>query len=336
MSNTMQRGGWLPAPTTFAEALDMATQLGDSDLVPPAYRRKPMAILIVADFAHRVGLPLLTALQGVAVINGKPTIWGDCALAVARSHPDFEGMAEKIEGDGDERRALCQVRRRGQEPTVTSFSVAMARKAGLWGKPGPWQSYPARMLAMRARLWAIRAAFADALQGIGSADELADVELAEGRPMPQPDGEVPPASPNVHHGAPPAADAAPAKPRRSRTPTGRPRGRPRKQPIVVEAAIPEPSSPLPGQHPLPPDMAPQGVPPGWAERIAAARSGDELVQVGRMVSEARLPEPEMLRLREAYAQRQRQLLPPMPGPTTPAGDAEGIEALRRRAAERAG
>ena len=334
MSNGLQRQGWLPAPETFPQAMDMAQQLASSRLVPDSYRGKPLDILIVADFASRVGLPLLTAMQGVAVINGRPTLWGDCMLAVAQSHPSWRGMSERIEGTGENLRAICTVRRDGRDDATSEFSVAMAKQARLWGKPGPWVTYPARMLAMRARSWAVRAIFADALQGVESADELADVELAEGRPMPRPDGSTVDAVP-VFSSPPPAVDDQPQRPKRSRTPTGRPRGRPRKQPVVIEAAIPVPSAPLRGQHPLPDDMAPGGQPPGWAERIAAARTGDQLAEVGRQVAEARLPDAEMARLREAYGTRQRQLAPP-PMPDAPAagGDAAGIDALRRRAAER--
>jgi len=72
--------------------------------------------------------------------------------------------------------ATCAARRK-DDPTeiVSVFSVADAKKAGLWGKAGPWQQYPKRMLQMRARGFALRDAFPDVLRGVISAEEAADI-----------------------------------------------------------------------------------------------------------------------------------------------------------------
>ena len=50
----------------------------------------------------------------------------------------------------------------------------MQKKAGLWGKAGPWSQYPKRMLQMRARSFALRDKFADALSGLLMAEEVQD------------------------------------------------------------------------------------------------------------------------------------------------------------------
>jgi hypothetical protein len=52
--------------------------------------------------------------------------------------------------------------------------MADAKRAGLAGKSGPWSQYPARMLALRARGFALRNAFADALRGLVTAEEAQD------------------------------------------------------------------------------------------------------------------------------------------------------------------
>jgi hypothetical protein len=54
------------------------------------------------------------------------------------------------------------------------FSVEDAKRAGLWGKQGPWTAYPKRMLSMRARGFAIRDCFADVLKGLITAEEAQD------------------------------------------------------------------------------------------------------------------------------------------------------------------
>jgi hypothetical protein len=54
-----------------------------------------------------------------------------------------------------------------------------AKRAGLAGKSGPWSQYPARMLALRARGFALRNAFADALRGLVTAEEAQDYPQSE-------------------------------------------------------------------------------------------------------------------------------------------------------------
>ena len=49
-----------------------------------------------------------------------------------------------------------------------------AKRAGLWTKAGPWQTYPRRMLQMRARSFALRDAFPDVLKGLISVEEALD------------------------------------------------------------------------------------------------------------------------------------------------------------------
>jgi hypothetical protein len=86
-----------------------------------------------------------------------------------------ESVTESIDGEGDNMVATCTAKRRGYEkPTVVRFSVADAKKAGLWGKTGPWSQYSKRMLQLRARGFALRDAFPDVLKGLVTAEEAQD------------------------------------------------------------------------------------------------------------------------------------------------------------------
>lgn len=121
-----------------------------------------------------VGLSPMQALQRIAVVNGRPTIWGDGALALVQASGLAEEVSERIDGDGpDTWIANCEVLRRGSSlPTIRRFSVDDARRARLWGKQGPWSDYPLRMLQMRARAFALRDAFADVLGGLYLREEI--------------------------------------------------------------------------------------------------------------------------------------------------------------------
>jgi hypothetical protein len=74
--------------------------------------------------------------------------------------------------------ATCTVWRKNSVKHTQTFSKEDAQKAGLWGKSGPWTSYPKRMLAMRARGFALRSQFADALAGLITREEAEDMPAA--------------------------------------------------------------------------------------------------------------------------------------------------------------
>jgi hypothetical protein len=99
--------------------------------------------------------------------------------------PVCESVTETIDGEGDNMVATCTAKRRGYEkPTVVRFSVADAKKAGLWGKSGPWTQYPRRMLQLRARGFALRDAFPDVLKGLVTAEEAQDYPTTPATPEP--------------------------------------------------------------------------------------------------------------------------------------------------------
>jgi hypothetical protein len=144
------------APTTYTEAFEFAQHLAKSSMVPSEYRGKPENILLAMQWGMEVGLAPLQAIQNIAVINGKPSVYGDALLAMVKGSPVCDDVIESFEGTGDTLTAVCDARRKGKAPAVARFSVADAKKAGLWNKTGPWQQYPRRMLQMRARGFASR------------------------------------------------------------------------------------------------------------------------------------------------------------------------------------
>jgi hypothetical protein len=171
-----QRAGGL-ALQSFDDAFRFAKMVAASDFAPKDFRGKPESCMLAIQHGSEVGLSPMQSLQSIAVINGRPTIWGDAALALVQSSSQCLYVREYTEGEGDNLTAVCEVQRRGYpQPTVAKFSVADAKKASLWGKTGPWSQYPSRMLGLRARGFALRNAFADALRGLITAEEAQDYQ----------------------------------------------------------------------------------------------------------------------------------------------------------------
>jgi hypothetical protein len=157
-------------PQTLGELKDYSELVANSQLVPQALRGKPADIMLALQLGDEVGLSPVQALQSVAIVNGKPAIYGDAALALVMG----SGLCENIVETCVDSVAVCRVQRRGMEEQARTFSKADAQKANLWGKSGPWTAYPDRMLQLRARGFALRDLFPDVLKGIITTEEAND------------------------------------------------------------------------------------------------------------------------------------------------------------------
>jgi len=142
----------------------------------------PEIALIRLQAGLELGLTPIWSLTNIMVTNGRPSVWGDALLGLVLRHPDCEDVIETMEGEGEKLTAVCEVHRRGRQPIKRTFSVSEAKLAGLWdrknrdGSAGMYSKYGPRMLQMRARSWACRDAFADALRGLSVIEEVRDIE----------------------------------------------------------------------------------------------------------------------------------------------------------------
>lgn len=183
------------SPQTFEQALTFAQYLADSDLVPKDFKGKPANCLIGMQWGIELGMKPLQAIQNIAVINGRPNLWGDAMLALVRASPLCEYVVEDWKPDGT---AFCKAKRRGEPEQIRTFSDDDAKLAGLIGKQGPWTTGPKRMKQLRARAFALRDVFTDVLRGMGMAEEALDASLSgEPRNM-GPADVVPPIAPTTY------------------------------------------------------------------------------------------------------------------------------------------
>lgn len=165
-------------PKTLGELEAFAKRICASGMVPPAYRGKPDDAVVAIIYGREIGLPPMTSLQFIAVINGRPSIFGDALPGIAVNKGLIIDMQERLKGKGDAMMAVCEVTRPSGTVVRQTFSVADAKQAGLWNKQGPWSQYPKRMLQWRARSWAIRDAAPHGLFGM-TAEEARDHEMSE-------------------------------------------------------------------------------------------------------------------------------------------------------------
>jgi len=176
----------LLVPQSIEQLNIVARMIADSDLAPKDYRGKPNNAAVAIAMGMELGVSPMQSIQGIAVINGRPSVWGDLLLALCRAHPLCDYVDESLEFDanGNVSAAICKASRNGNAQE-RRFSVEDAKRAGLWTKDGPWKQYPQRMLQMRARGFCLRDLFADALKGLASAEEQQDAAVVTVVSQPQ-------------------------------------------------------------------------------------------------------------------------------------------------------
>lgn len=186
----LRGGGSMKAiiPQDFDQAYRMARIIAASGTAPKSYLMKDptdlkeymsverIAVAIMAGL--EVGLPPMQAVQGIAVINGMPTVYGDARDALVEASGLLEDRLEEHELDNHGMFLWwrCTVWRKGRKtPIVQTVTRTQAARAGWLKKTGPWQDSPNRMAQERARGWAYRDAFPDVLKGLVDRNEALEM-----------------------------------------------------------------------------------------------------------------------------------------------------------------
>jgi len=148
---------------------DKFTKAGD--LVPKEYQGHPEKCFAAIYKGASLGLDAFTALQRIAVVNQRATIWGDTGLALVRKSGLMTKFKEEISEHNGKLTATCTVRRAEEDEHTEVFSQEDAERAGLWNR-NVWKTHPKRMLKYKARAFALRDIFPDILDGLHFKEEM--------------------------------------------------------------------------------------------------------------------------------------------------------------------
>jgi len=163
-------------PGTIEEVFRLASAIAASGMAP-AGMASAEKLTVAILHGLEIGIPPMMAINKIAVVNGRPTLWGDAIPALLWAK-GFKLREEIGTGPGG-RFAECTVIRPGGESITRTFTENDAKVAGLWSKQGPWKQYPDRMLQMRARGLASRDGAPDVLSGIYLAEEAQDIPMRD-------------------------------------------------------------------------------------------------------------------------------------------------------------
>ena len=85
---------WWTSNQTWQMLAKLCGQFANSNMVPSAYRDEPGNVMVAMAAGLPLGLSPLACLQSVAVINGKPTLYGDAPIAQVLAHPSLHEIKE--------------------------------------------------------------------------------------------------------------------------------------------------------------------------------------------------------------------------------------------------
>jgi len=173
------KGGGI-VPKTFEDMFRVSNLICKSGFAPKGCDT-PEKVWVAIEMGAEAGLAVMQSVQNIAVINGKPSIYGDAAIGLVRASGLVAEHSEKPITDKTGNVVGYEVRSKRTDGTSIEhrFTVEDAKRAGLLSKAGPWKDYPSRMLQMRARSWVIRDLYADVLKGLRIAEEVRDYVEAE-------------------------------------------------------------------------------------------------------------------------------------------------------------
>lgn len=196
-------GGALAAmvPQTPEEYARLAGLLIEAGCIPASYEsreagekgfRETRAKLIIGLMKSvEIGVPPITGLNGIMIVNNRPSVWGDLAISLVQRGGQVAKMevhkfgpepqpGQNIADWSAEFGYRVMIWRKGQDmPYIGEFTVGDAKRANLWlnTRKQPWINYPLDMLFNRARAKALRMGFADYLHGMGIVEEERDLVI---------------------------------------------------------------------------------------------------------------------------------------------------------------
>jgi hypothetical protein len=168
-------------PSAISAKLAYARELANSGLLPGAYRKNPGNILWALEYGEMLGVPVMAAITGVHVIDGKPTASAGLISGLVRK------ARHRLRVWGDNKSATCEITRSDdpKHPFTVTWTLRKepgdnpsAELAGLLGK-NTWKNYPAAMLKSRAITQCARDACEEALFGLHYTPEELGADVDE-------------------------------------------------------------------------------------------------------------------------------------------------------------
>lgn len=155
-------------PGSLEAAWKFAGHIANSRLYPRLPNRESVFAIIIR--GREMGLGALTALDSIAIVEGRPAPGAHLLVARAKAHPDCEYFQYL---GGDSTYAEWETKnRKNPKPTRLKYTIEQAKRANLVKDRGNWQTRPDEMLRKTAATQLARLEYPEALLGAYAQEEL--------------------------------------------------------------------------------------------------------------------------------------------------------------------
>lgn len=152
----------------------MATKLAQSKLIPTALQNKPADVVIILQMGYELDMGPMQALNGIDVIQGKPSVKPEMQVAMIKSKaPDAYISIESDPVKMSVTVTMAPSRSRMDEKFVTTWDMKRARDMQLDTKDN-YKKQPLVMLKWRALGEAARSVFPHITKGLKNTVEAED------------------------------------------------------------------------------------------------------------------------------------------------------------------
>lgn len=169
------------------EIYQIATIFSASNLVPECYRGGDKSVgrancFVALSMGFELGIAPMQALTHITVVNGRPGIDGQLAVALANKRAPIKGGIRYEEGGkGDDQFCTAySIDAESGERREYTLTIADAKTAGWFNKShSHWTKDPKLMLRYRSAKYLVNTNWPDALMGMHTVDELEDAVAAQ-------------------------------------------------------------------------------------------------------------------------------------------------------------
>lgn len=169
-------------PIRFDQIARLADVFSGSQMVPDHFKNNKANCFIALQMAFRSNIDPMVALQNLYMVQGKPGMSAQLAIALANRSGLLKGPIRfTVSGAGDNMSVTASATTRDGYEISAEASMEMAR-AENWVKNPKYRSMPKVMLTYRAATFLVRQYMPEVLLGMQAHEELEDVQAASAEP----------------------------------------------------------------------------------------------------------------------------------------------------------
>lgn len=165
----------------FKNAMQMATQLAKSDMIPTIYKNKPENCIIALELSNRLKLSPFLVMQNMYIVQGKPSWSSSFIISCINGSGRFAGPLKfEMDAGRTKCRAYATEKISGEKLVGPLITMEMAQAEGWLGKNNSkWKTMPELMLRYRAAAFFGRLYCPEIINGMLTDDEAQDVRPLE-------------------------------------------------------------------------------------------------------------------------------------------------------------